>query len=153
MTTTEAAAVLRDAHEYRDRADGTRYWTLRDDLPAHVEKIAYDGAYNGHGDLLPTDGGWETYRDALAWIAEEGDDDDDAHAFADHHVSLYHADRAAWLADAPITRLGICDAAANEYGTAAEVGISDRIALGWYAENIAVYHAAREAAETLARGA
>lgn len=129
-TVQEMATLLAGAFETRHRPDGETFTALRDDAPEWMR----DAVHAAHGDMLPDDGIFRMCESAAECIAEADDPEDAAHEWADGEVSCYHAARVAWLAAAPITRLGRCDDALEEHGSDAARGVSDLIALGWYTE-------------------
>ena len=142
MTTTtktqeiaaEAAACFETAQR---QPNGDEYVRVRDGSPEWITDLvrAAHGTYiDGTPAFLPDDWRYRTIAAALDWIANSDSDDldDEAHAFADDTVDVYTGRLIDWLGS-NLQRIGYCDEAADEYG-GEPASITDRIALGQYAE-------------------
>ncbi len=136
--------LAREAFEQFERRtiegrDPESFYALRDGRPEWVFDLVY--AAHDDGDYLPDDWRYDAIHSALAHIIDDADedadmDDDEAHEFADGNVDTYNGARFAWLAS-HLNRQFYCDEAAEEYGE--PDGITDRIALGQYAESREVF--------------
>ena len=114
--------------------------TKRDDCPEWVADAIAD-AHHLY-DLLPDDLTYEMCADALAWIADNPEDDE-GHEYADSAPSLYTADRLAYIANAHHRREN-ADSALSE-GMASN--IEDAAAFAWYDEARSVFSVMRAAVE------
>lgn len=136
-TATSVQAIAAEALEHfetRTRyADGEKFVTLKDTRPDWLQDLVREA----HGDMLPDDWRYEKIRDALEWIAESGDPEDEAGEFADNAVDVYTAARVSWLAS-NLNRASYVDEAVVEFGNDGG-GIIDRIGLGQYAEAAEIY--------------
>ena len=86
-----------------------------------------------HGNMLPDDYRYEAIAEALDTIGEADDEDDAQRRCDEWEAPIYNAERTRWLAS-HVERAGYCDEACEEYGAGPDVGVLDRIALGYLAE-------------------
>jgi hypothetical protein len=119
------------------REDGERYWRCKDGTPAWVRDLVHAA----HGNMLPDDWRYAAIAAALEYLADsdvDSDDWQDASDFADGYVDIYNHDRATWLGSHSY-RPGYVDDACEEYGTAPDASIMDRIGAGQYREASEVF--------------
>ena len=143
-TVRELAQEAHDQLETASRPDGTGFVRARDGAPDWVRELAQEA----HDGMIPDDYRYQAIRDALAFIADN-DDDDGQFEFADSHTDEYTSDLVRWLGS-HVDRPGYCDEAADLYGIADDRGIVDRIKLGQYQELAEVFWLVRQELEKLA---
>ena len=108
------------------RTDGTTFYRLADGSPEWMRDACRE-AHDGEG---PNDWRYDTIDSLLERIEDYADPDDVDHGdIADGLVTIYNAERTAWLAG-NLERATYCDEAADELGC--EGGIFDRIGWGMY---------------------
>jgi hypothetical protein len=137
MQTATLETIAREAYaalEWKTRDDGTQYVARTDNAPEWVETLCY----SAHGDMLPDDWRYQCIYAALEAIADEYDEDDGSHTFAESHVDVYTSALTEWLGS-HLHRPGYCDDATEEYGPGIDGGIMATIARGQYAEAEEVY--------------
>jgi hypothetical protein len=116
--------VFANAFEPRTRADGSTFWTTRDDAPEWVSDIVRDA----HDGFFPCDWRYDKISDLAHDIGQAADPDDiDAMEWADRAADVYNADLIRWLSIAGA--VDACDAAANEWGMDAK-GVLESIMSG-----------------------
>ena len=107
--------------EFRDRPDGSRFVTTKDDAPDWVRDLCF--AAHDDGDWLPDDQRYQMLLDALGFIkydaAESAHDlgelsDKSENEFRDD-VDVYTDRLGAWLASS-VRRVGYLDEVFSEYG-------------------------------------
>lgn len=116
--------------ETRERVDGTKFVTLKDEHPEWLK----DAVYEAHDDTLSDDWVYEECRAACDAI-DEGSlkDEDGLHEHADARVDVYTKARFKWAADFCLTRLyAIAEEEVADLAPGAEVPISDRIGVIQY---------------------
>lgn len=121
----------------RVRDDGSEYVGKGDDAPEWVSDLCYEA----HDGMMPDDHRYEMILDALYAVHASCNGADIAEVateMADSHVSVYNADRSAWLAS-HISRYAYCDQAADE-GLVDSSSVFDRLGAGWYLEAEEVCH-------------
>jgi hypothetical protein len=137
----EKAAEAASYFESAKKADDSSFIRTKDGTPEWVKELvmkAHGTDPDGSPSFLPDDYRYQWTLEALEFIAESDDPDDGAHDFADQSVSVYTADRIAWLGS-NLQRPGYCDEAAEEFGAVEGSGIVDRIGWGQYMEASEVY--------------
>lgn len=132
----------------KQRDNGETYFYLRDGSPEWMRDAIFE-AHQAVGEGMQ-DEVYEACRDAAEHLADCDDWDDGAHEFADGAVSVYDAERVAWLSGHSTARGAMVDEACKEFGIASTATLSDRIAAGWYEWNRLIYEAVRSACEEAA---
>ena len=149
----KTAEKLQSAFETRHRpaglgnGDGPAFYCLADDAPQWMK----DAVFTAHdsGDRMPCDYIYDIAHDAVLFIAENCDgenDDDRAHEFADGAVSVYNHDRAEWLSD-HAGNAGYVDDAVEEGLADITGGIFALIGAGMYRQIEEIYSAIYSAIE------
>lgn len=129
MNDVQAAAALALPHfTTRERGEDSIV-TLRDDAPQWVRDLVH----HAHDEFLPDDWRYEAIYSAVEFLADEDNDPDDSHEWADGLVDVYNAARAAWLGS-HLYRGGYCNEAVAEGLVEPEADIYDRIGVGQYVE-------------------
>jgi len=143
MTTiAELAGEVYSQRERKTRDNGDAFECFKDGAPEWMTDVMHAA----HDTMFPDDWRYACAFAACSEIhdcAEDRDADelqDLAHEFADGYVDTYTAARTAWLAS-NLHRLAYCDEAVEEGLVAADADISDRIAVGQYAEALEVFGA------------
>lgn len=145
---TETARLFANAFESRTRDNGDAFLALKDGSPDWMT----DALYNAHGGILPDDHCYRMASEVSDAFAETLEYDADAdldywrHECIDAMVSVYDADRFAWLAS-NLARAEYCDEARGEGMVSDDASLSDRIAAGWYREAESIFEAIRAAIE------
>ena len=107
----------------------------KEGTPEWVTQLVY-----AHGDFLPDDWRYRKIMDALEFIADSDDPEDNSGEFADTAVDIYTSDRLAWLAS-NLNRIGYTDEAVSEFGAGEPMDIVTMIGWGQYAESEEIYQA------------
>ena len=127
------AAAAEAAYNLITKHSGERHYvTTRETAPAWVGDLAREA----HDGMLPDDWRYAKIADACAAIAGAGAGEDLSELsfrHSDDAVSIYTGERTAWLAT-NITRVGYCDAGAEESGAPGPIAMVDLLAMGQYAE-------------------
>ena len=145
-TVKQLAQDMADAFEGTTRPNGDEIRVLRDGSPDWMRDVAR----RSHGDMLPDDWRYDKLEDAVAAIADAGDDadlDELGAEFADSAVDVYNTNRYAWLAS-HLSRAGYVDQAREDFGPAENV--TDDIGRGQYMEALEIYNDALAALRDLA---
>lgn len=101
---------------------------LKDDAPGWMTDVVREA----HDGMLPDDFRYEMIEEALdTLVRAEGDDEQAQEDLPE--PPIYNAERLRWLAS-HLERVGYCDEVCEESGVEASVGILDRIAIGYRAE-------------------
>jgi hypothetical protein len=82
-------------------------------------------------DDLGWDFSYEAVQDCLLHLRDTDGTPDQYEPEGANHIPCYHAERVAWLAEAPTKHLALCDEWVEEQGASAN-DLSDRIADGMY---------------------
>lgn len=145
LTISALADEAYSSMELRTRADGTDYYTTKDDAADWVRDLVY--AAHNDGDMLPDDWRYDCIHSALSHISDAGaetaDDLDDAgHDFADSHADVYTSDLLAWAASNAY-RLGYVDEARSEGLIPDDADEARRLMIGQYCEALEVFESVR----------
>jgi len=136
----EGANAFRTITTREPQAPATALTTCTDapEWVADAVRAAHDAF-----DILPDDLTYEIAADAFAAIADDSGDDYDREAndFADGAVSIYTADRVAYVGSETHRR----EAADTAIEEGIATTIEDAAAAAWYEEALAVYGVVREA--------
>lgn len=130
-TARSLAEEMHEAMTQDTRADGSKFWHLKDGSPQWMT----DAAHQAHGDFLPDDYRYEFIVEALSAFVETDDDanvDDMREAIDNIEADIYTFDLLKWLAS-NLQRPGMVDEAVSEMGHS-DMGIVGDIMLGQMAE-------------------
>jgi hypothetical protein len=131
-TIQSLAQEAADAFEVAQRADGTHYYRLRDDIrDSWINELVREA----HGDLLPDDHRYRFILRSLEAIAED-EDPEDSDYFPE--PDIYTHDLLEWLGS-HLSRTGYVDEMRDEFGAETFNGILGEIAAGQQREMMEVY--------------
>lgn len=146
MTTfSKLAGQLFDAFERDTREDGSAFYKLRDGSPEWMSdavRAAHDAV-----DEMPDDDVYSECRDVASSLNECDDlreAEERAREYADEAVSVYNAQRLAWVAAKPGIRGPLCEECADDMGMQT-ADIFQLAAWGWYEWARRIYSAIAEA--------
>jgi hypothetical protein len=144
-STTTLERLAAEAYSYfesfkRETSPDSPQWRLKKERPEWVYDLVY--AAHGDGDFMPDDWRYDCIHSALEYLADEDNDPDDAHEFADGQVDVYTGARLHWLAS-NLQRPGYVDEAVGEFGAtdsdSGEFDVAHAIGLGQYQEASEVF--------------
>ena len=108
---------------------GRRIVKVADGAPDWITELCREA----HGDMFPDDWRYEMIEDALRMFAEADDENGAERLMDEAEPPIYNVQRLHWLAS-HLGRAGYVDEACEDLCVGADVGILDRIALGYMAE-------------------
>lgn len=138
MTTIQQLAGELDLFmERRTRANGDRFWCLREDAPAWMQTAIY----KTHGDMLPDD---FVYR-MIAYLADEISDMDEhtdlveaAYETAERFVADYNSELLAWLSSHS-SRCSRVEDVLEEHGYCKQTGLFGPLQIAQHEEIQEIY--------------